>query len=91
MKYLKIQTLQKNTWVDKDMIMLHACFQLLVDFVEKEDGLEHTNYEYYKEIIDEAKYLYDWWKENSEIISIDNKVADENLMRLVKIRGFLWT
>jgi len=36
MKYLKIQTLEKG-WHDKDEIFLHAAFQLLVDFVERED------------------------------------------------------
>lgn len=35
MKILKIHTLDKG-WCDKDYIMLHAAFQILVDFVEKE-------------------------------------------------------
>lgn len=73
------------------MIMLHGCFQLLVDFVEKEDGLNHCNYETYKERIDELQYLYNWWKNNQDTIDIDDKNADEHLMRLVKLRSFLWT
>ena len=32
---LRIQTLEKG-WCDKDRVMLHAAFQLLVDFLEKE-------------------------------------------------------
>jgi ssDNA-specific exonuclease RecJ len=93
MRNLKIKTLYpvKEGWCDKDMIMLHACFQLLTDFVEQEDGLNHCNYEAHKESIDECKYLYDWWKENLDTVSIDDKIADEHLLRLVKIRGFLWT
>jgi hypothetical protein len=93
MRHLKITTLApaKEGWIDRDMIMLHACFQLLVDFIEKENGLEYCNYEHHKESIDEAKYLYDWWKANVNIVTIDDKVADEHLMRLIKIRGFLWT
>lgn len=93
MRRLDIHTLEstKNAWVDKDVIMIHACFQLLTDFVEKENGLEHSNYEYYKETIDTLKDLYDWWKANSQSIGIDNEIADEKLMLLIKHRGFLWT
>lgn len=36
MKILKIHTLEKG-WCDRDQIMLHAAFQLLVDFVEREN------------------------------------------------------
>jgi hypothetical protein len=32
---LKIDTLEDG-WCDKDSVLLHACFQLLSDFVEKE-------------------------------------------------------
>jgi len=35
MKYLKIHSLEKG-WHDKDEILLHAAFQLLVDFVDQE-------------------------------------------------------
>jgi len=38
---LKIDTLDKN-WRDKDSVMLHACFQLLKDCVEKENLLDET-------------------------------------------------
>lgn len=93
MRLLKIHSLKpvKEGWVDKDMIMLHSCFQLLVDFVEQEDGLNHCNYEYHKESIDTAKRLYDWWQENKDTIDIDDAEADEKLIELVKMRGFLWT
>jgi hypothetical protein len=93
MRTLKIHSLNsvKEGWIDRDMIMLHACFQILIDFVEREGGLNHCNYEVHKESVDELKYLYEWWKENKDTISIDDEVADEHLMRLVKRRGFLWT
>ena len=93
MRILKINSLPKiaEKWVDKDMIMLHACFQLLTDFIVEEKGLEHCSYESHKESIDECKYLYNWWKENKDTVSIDDTVVDEHLMRLIKIRGFLWT
>jgi len=92
MRILKITTLPpaKEAWIDRDMIMLHACFQLLADFVEKEDGLNHCNYEAHKKDIDECKALYDWWK-NVYRIDMDYTIPQEYLERLVKIRYFLWT
>lgn len=69
--------------------MLHACFQLLLDFVEKEDGLNQCDYEYHKKDIEECKYLYDWWKENNNDLA--ELEVDEHLMRLVKVRSFMWT
>lgn len=93
MRYLEIKTLisEKEGWVDRDMIMLHACFQILTDFVEKENGLKHSNYETYKDTIDELKGLYDWWKLNCNTIGIDSAIADEKLKLLIKHRSFLWT
>ena len=35
MKVLKIHTLEKG-WCDKDYLLLHTAFQILVDFVENE-------------------------------------------------------
>lgn len=89
MRILKIHSLS-NKYTDRDMIMLHACFQILVDFVV-EEGLGEFDYEYHKESIDECKYLYNWWQENKETVGIDDEIADEHLQRLIKIRGFLWT
>ncbi len=63
MKYLKIHTLEKG-WRDRDSIMLHAAFQILVDFVELEKPGEIVDWNSddshkraWKEICD----LYDWW------------------------------
>ncbi len=39
MKILKISTLEKG-WADRDHLMLHANFQILVDFVEQEKPFE---------------------------------------------------
>jgi hypothetical protein len=90
MRHLKISTLPSaKYWHDRDSIMLHACFQILVDFVEKEDGLNQWCAEDYKEQITEMKYLYDWWKDENEECS--EQALDEHLIRLIKIRGYLWT
>jgi len=42
MRNLKIHSLPSaKEWVDRDEIMLHACFQILVDFIDKEHGDTH--------------------------------------------------
>ena len=100
---LKIQTLDKG-WSDKDNIMLHACFQLLTDCIEKEklhdltDWNQDDNFKTAKKEIDE---LYNWWKNrvNDEQSDQVDPIWTENqhdkdtemLTRLVKIRKFLWT
>lgn len=100
---LKIESLDGN-WSDKDNIMLHACFQLFVDCIEKENLNEMTdwnhddNYRYVKKEIDE---LYNWWKSRleQEIREVVDPIWTENqhdndtdmLIRLIKIRKYLWT
>lgn len=93
MRLLKIESLPKSKqWIDRDYIMLHACFQLLKDCVEKENLLNDAVYESHKDFADEAKFLYDWWMERKDDEEYDNDDEDnEMLARLVKIRLFLWT
>lgn len=91
MRHLKIQTLPSSKhWVDSDIVMLHACFQLLKNVVEKEKILEVTNKEY-KKYYDEILFLYEWWEKKVESDYEDDEEADEMLLRLIKIRNFLWT
>lgn len=96
MRTLKITTLpsvKEQPWCDRDYMMLHACFQLLVDWVEQEDGLNHCNYSAHKESVDVLKGLYDWWKSVEDYDS-DFEGSEESqakLELLVKYRQFLWT
>lgn len=71
-----------DEWVDADIVMLHACFQLLKDFVEKELELDETR-------DSEVLELYDWWMERAA----SNNDEQDNIMleRLIKIRERLWT
>lgn len=60
---LIISTLDR-TWTDKDEVMLHACFQLLVDFIEKERAREVVDF--WSEFEGNADFhvfdeLYFWW------------------------------
>lgn len=61
---LKIQSLN-NKWHDKDEVLLHACFQCLVDYMEKEDPdelIEWDHSEAHKKAWEELVDLYHWWK-----------------------------
>lgn len=99
MRVLKIQTLpctKDALWVDRDCVMLHACFELLVGWVEREGGLTHANYETYREIIDELTALYCWWKNGRDEEDLSNIIENEkedqsNLELLISHREFLWT
>lgn len=95
---LKIDSLTEE-WVDKDFILLHACFQLLKDFVEKEDVDHRQNDWSFNEDQAAAKveidYLYKWWISYSRSAwrgdSKEYEIENEMLIRLVNIRKFLWT
>jgi hypothetical protein len=131
-------------WRDADTRMLHACMNLLVEFVEKEEGLENLRSscdpESYKEkdhdirydidtrkmieesYIDDAEKnreilaIYEWWQEylnnesefrsgfkrnsklsdNGKDILLNRVIKFESeeegmLIRLMKVRGYLWT
>jgi hypothetical protein len=97
-------------WIDRCEALLIANFQILKEFVEKEEpfkhgdwstSLEHQNAE--KEI----KELYNWWvkervKEHEVSLKLIGKKRwsirkklekkdDKMLLRLIKIREYLWT
>lgn len=94
---LKIDTLDAN-WRDKDSVMLHACFQLLKDCVEKENLLNgYTEWdadEKHRLAKKEIEELYDWWLSYPEPDIPDEEcyeIETQMLMRLVTIRWALWT
>lgn len=63
---LTIHTLKAGEWMDKDVVLMHAAFQVLVDFVEKEDPEKVIDWswsEESKKAWSEISYLYKWWKE----------------------------
>ena len=60
---LNIHTLDKS-WCDKDEVLLHAAFQLLTDFIERECPDQIVNYNHSEESQkrwDELQALYHWW------------------------------
>lgn len=98
---LKIESLDQD-WRDKDTVMLHACFQLLKDCVEKEQLLtghiDWTADARHRAAKAELQALYDWWlqrvdKENA-CDALDAVCYEEDtamLLRLVQLRWALWT
>ncbi len=91
---------------DKDDLMLHACFQLLVDFVEVERGLEMWDpHDHASRAVRTAlRDLYWWWKDSRPILvgalerqwsmEREDALAGEDqrrLLELVKHREYLWT
>ncbi|HPI00219.1 MAG TPA: hypothetical protein PK772_07810 [Chitinophagaceae bacterium] len=96
---LYIESLSEE-WCDKDVVMLHACFQLLKDCIEKEKLLNgHIDWNATKEekaIKKEIEELYTWWINRDftledKINEIQYHEDNEKLIRLIKIRGYLWT
>lgn len=98
---LKIESLPKD-WRDKDDVLLHACFQILKDFVEQENEMiEVIDWKASEETIKakaEIDFLYDWWKQrvkkDKDLTLLDEKIYNEDnqmLKRLIDIRKYLWT
>ncbi|MFI5137478.1 MAG: hypothetical protein ACHQIM_06600 [Sphingobacteriales bacterium] len=100
---LHIATINAD-WCDKDIVMLHACFQLLTNFVEEELSKDIANWDYDENVKNARKeidYLYNWWKDRlrreaeQNLDPIWNKGQyesdNEMLIRLIKVREYLWT
>ena len=91
-------------WCDNDTIMLHACFQLLIDCVENEQLLTgHIDWsvdESHANAKKEIEELYQWWNTRKKD-SVQNQIDDFNeqqylkdnamLIRLINVRKYLWT
>ena len=89
MKTLKIQTLDKG-WHDKDAILLHAAFQVLMDFVERERPEAVTDWNAtkdHKQAWNEIRSLYTWWKETrpARRSPLDDKKLVRPRLRLRRI------
>ena len=94
---LKNESLDEG-WRDKDSVMLHACFQLLKDCVEKEKLLDgHVDWnadEKHRMAKIEIEALYKWWLSYSELDMPDAEkyeIETKMLVRLISIRWALWT
>jgi hypothetical protein len=93
-------------WMDKDHVLLHACFQILSDFVEKEmrvqDFPDWNTDESSQNAKGEIEALYEWWLHRKDDRTMDaaktfrenERIYEEDdnmLKRLIDVRRFLWT
>lgn len=87
---LKIHTLKKG-WHDKDEILLHAAFQLLVDFIEQEhpERIGWNANRMHRDAWREIKSLYKWWKKTrpARRSPLDSKKLLKPTLRFKKIPG----
>jgi hypothetical protein len=100
---LKIETLGDH-WSDKDTMILHACFQMLTDCLKNEKLYDHWGWSDLPEseaALVEIKFLESWWGSRIEkekdpdfdSIWLKEQYQEDNemLIRLIKVRHFLWT
>jgi hypothetical protein len=88
---LLIRTL-KAGWHDKDKVMLHAAFQLLVDFVEQEQPDKYIDWSHdrtHRQAWKEIRTLYRWWTTTrpSRRNPLDDKQIARPSLRFEKIAG----
>lgn len=87
---LKIRTLKKG-WHDKDEILLHVAFQLLVDFMETEhpERIGWNSEKKHRQAWREIKSLYKWWKEKRQTRQspLDDKKLLKPPVKFKKIPG----
>ncbi len=76
-------------WSDKDEVLLHAAFQLLVDFIEKEHvhSIDWSADARHKRAWGEMKSLYAWWKKKrpARHSPLDNRKLKRPPMKFKKI------
>jgi hypothetical protein len=111
---IRIPTIE-NDWCDRDIVILHAVFAILVEFVEKEwhgKADTYTREDYrccttaaerrvlIKQNKDKKELfkLYLWWKndfpklQDSPRWHIDGyKIETKKAMRVIELRGYLWS
>lgn len=98
MRHLQIESLpDKSTekWIEHDLVMLHACFQILSNFVEK-DNYALINKEKgscSKDFCDEVDRLYNWWQQRKLKVYPESVFENNDqtmLKRLIEIRESIW-
>ena len=89
--HLPVRTL-KVGWHDKDEVMLHAAFQLLVDFIEQEQPDKYIDWSHdtnHRQAWKEIRSLYRWWTTTrpSRRTPLDDKKIVRPPLRFEKIAG----
>ena len=89
---LKISTLRGGRWHDKDEILLHVAFQLLVDYVEQEQPAKRIDWSWdnrHRKTWKEIMSLYRWWKKErpARRSVLDRKNVKWPVYRTEKVPG----
>lgn len=93
------------TWQDRDYLLLYAAFQILEDFIRKEQPWEFTGdvyTEYAEYNIESARQrdkdwkvireLYTWWSLRKDNDEHDDYEEDTKMLhKLINMRKYLWT
>jgi hypothetical protein len=91
-RYNVVKTGLPPGYYDKDTLMLYACFNLLRLYFVQERPDQCINWSSRQEIWEEICFLYDWWTVHRPVRGENNDAEDtEMLIRLMKVRSFLWT
>ena len=93
------RTLPWHTFTDRDKVLLHCCFEILSQFVEREmpaDSKKDHQDEPWAGQDRAVRELYRWWKEDFPTLDDANtREADEEVKRklhqLIDIYDHLWT
>lgn len=94
---LKLDHLRSDVFYDKDLLILHFSFELLVKFVEEElkkDCITNWSEGARGDAYDEIMSLYRWWishRYSGNILGDVHHYETKQLCRLMKVREFLWT
>jgi len=88
----KINTLRAGRWHDKDEILLHAAFQLLVDFIEREQPAKRIDWSVdarHRKAWKDILSLYRWWKRERPVRKsvLDRKNVNWPVYRTEKVPG----
>ena len=87
--YLMDTRLPKWYYYDKDVVLLHGVMELVVDYVEKEGGLEMLDWsenERTAKLEEKIEIAYNWWKDyplrEKEIEDMDTETKEELLKNM---------
>ncbi|MFN7972997.1 MAG: hypothetical protein U0166_11715 [Acidobacteriota bacterium] len=91
MRTLRVATLGPK-WIDRDEILLHVAFQVLVDFVDKERPAEVCDWNAdarHRKAWSEIASLHRWWTKERprRKYPLDDKSIPHPPMRFVKVPG----
>ena len=85
--HVRVKSIE-NHWHDRDKLLLHASFQILVDFIEEEKPFEIIDYsvsEKSSKEKEELQFLYNWWKnERPKRVDIIDLIDEKDIPHTIE-------